>query len=97
MTGREDASGEAVSDAGIFSESEFVSGAGACIGITISEFDAPSQAMCPGNSWTFLTSITEFSATAVPQTPLPISISTQAGLPWNGPRTSWSFLLVRNP
>ena len=39
-----------------------------CRGITISELDALSQAICPGNSCTFLISMTASSDTAVPHT-----------------------------
>ena len=51
------------------------------MGTTISELDALSQAMCPGNWWTSLTSCVLPSATAVPHTPRPTGISMQAGLP----------------
>ena len=43
----------------------------------------------PGNSWTFSTRTVSSRAAAVPQTPLPTGISMQAGLPWNGPSTSF--------
>jgi hypothetical protein len=41
--------------------------------------------MCPGNACTSGTSWLRASATAVPQTPRPTGMRTQAGLPWNGP------------
>src|SRR2546423_9693296 len=50
-------------------------------GTTISEFDALSQAMCPGNSCTFGTIIVSHFAAAVPQTPSLIRIRTHAGFP----------------
>ena len=52
-----------------------------CSGITISEFEALSQAMWPLNSWTFGTSWVSPLAAAVPQTPLPQGMTTQAGRP----------------
>ena len=61
------------------------------IGITISDLLFASQAMWPGNACTSLTNWVLSSATAVPQTPLPIAIWTQAGWPWKGPRMSSSF------
>jgi len=57
-------------------------------GTTISEFEALSQAMCPGKSFTFGTIVVAHFAAAVPHTPWPIRMRTQAGLPWNGPSTS---------
>lgn len=47
------------------------------IGITISDLLFASQAMWPGNACTSLTNWVLSSATAVPQTPLPIAIWTQ--------------------
>lgn len=52
-----------------------------CNGSTISEFEAESQAICPANSCTSFTSWILSVATAVPHTPLPTGIVTQAGLP----------------
>jgi len=50
-------------------------------GTTSSERDAASQAMWPGNSSTSGTTIAVPRAAAVPHTPLPQAIRTQAGLP----------------
>jgi len=50
-----------------------------------SELEAESQAICPGNSWTFLTNWISPVARAVPQTPRPEGIRMQAVFPWNGP------------
>ncbi len=50
-------------------------------GTTISERDAASQAMCPGNSFTSGTTIVSRRAAAVPHTPLPSAMRTQATFP----------------
>ncbi len=55
------------------------------IGTTTSEFDAESQAIWPGKSCTSGTTTVSRRAAAVPQTPVPIGMRMQAGLPWNGP------------
>lgn len=34
---------------------------------------------------------------ALPQSPLPIEILTQAGLPWKGPKTNWLSRLIYIP
>ena len=57
-------------------------------GTTISERDAASQAMCPGNSSTSRTTMVRLSAAAVPHTPFPKAMRTQAGFPWKGPTTN---------
>src|ERR1044072_3325912 len=57
-------------------------------GTTISEFDALSQAVGPGNSCTFGTITVSHFAAPAPHTPWPTLLRTHAGLPWNGPRTS---------
>ena len=61
-------------------------------GTTISEREAASQAMCPGNSCTSATTSVRRSAAAVPHTPRPSAMRTHAGLPWNGPTTSSPYL-----
>jgi len=50
-------------------------------GTTSSERETGSQAIWPGNSWTSGTSTVAARAAAVPQTPFPSGIRTQAGLP----------------
>jgi hypothetical protein len=57
-------------------------------GTTISERDSLLQAMCPGNSSTSGTIIVFLSFQAVPQTPLPKLILSQAGGPTFGPNIS---------
>ena len=57
-------------------------------GTTSSDRDAVSQAMWPGNASTSGTRTDRRCAAAVPQTPLPSAMRTQAGRPWNGPNTS---------
>ncbi len=57
-------------------------------GTTTSLSEALSQAMWPGNAWTSGTTTVLRAAAAVPQTPLPSAMRTQAGLPWKGPSTS---------
>jgi hypothetical protein len=57
-------------------------------GTTSSERDAESQAMCPGNCSTSGTSCVRRVLAAVPHTPRPSAMRTQAGWPWNGPTTS---------
>jgi hypothetical protein len=52
--------------------------------------EAASQAMWPGKALTSSTRIELPRSTAVPQTPSPTAMRTQAGLPWNGPTTSSS-------
>lgn len=47
-------------------------------GMTISEFEAESHAMCPGNSWTFATRRAFLCENAVPQTPVPFLMCIQA-------------------
>jgi len=58
------------------------------IGITISLRLWLSHAICPWNWWTSSTQIVVLWYAAVPQTPFPIGIRTQATLPWNGPNIS---------
>ena len=53
----------------------------------ISELEAESQAICPGNSCTSFTSWISFVARAVPQTPRPFGIRIQAVFPWKGPKS----------
>ena len=62
-------------------------------GTTISEFDAESQAMWPGKACTSSTSTVSRRAAAVPHTPLPMAMRTQAGLPWNGPEHQLATLI----
>src|SRR5690606_34841506 len=57
-------------------------------GTTTSEREAASQAMCPGKALTSATTWVSRVVAAVPQTPRPSAMRTQAGLPWNGPTTS---------
>ena len=57
-------------------------------GTTISERDAASQTMWPGNACTSGTRCVARVAAAVPHTPLPTAMRTHAGCPWNGPSTS---------
>src|SRR5665213_508875 len=61
-------------------------------GMTISERDAASQAMWPGNWSTSGTTMVMRCRAALPQTPVPSAMRTQAGLPWNGPTTRSAFL-----
>ena len=56
--------------------------------MTNSDREAPSQGMWPGKAWTSGTSWGAPVRAAVPQTPLPQPMRTQAGLPWKGPSTS---------
>jgi hypothetical protein len=64
------------------------------IGTTISLFDAPSHAICPGKRSTSGTSCVSAVAAATPQTPRPKAMIWQATLPWKGPRMSWGFLVA---
>ena len=57
-------------------------------GTTSSEREFGSQAIWPGNSCTSGTITEAARDAAVPHTPFPHGMRTQAGLPWNGPRTS---------
>jgi elongation factor P len=57
-------------------------------GTTTSEFDAASQAMWPGKRCTSGTISVARRSAAVPQTPWPSGMRTQATRPWNGPTTS---------
>ena len=47
--------------------------------MTISDCEAASHAICPGNSWTFATRTVVRSAAAFPQTPRFSGMRTQAG------------------
>ena len=59
-------------------------------GTTISEREAASQAMWPGKLCTSGTTSVSRRAAAVPHTPFPSGMRTQAGLPMNGPSASSS-------
>ena len=52
-----------------------------CSGTTVSDTESVSQAMCPGKAWTSGTTRTSSFFYAVPQTPRPFSIRTQAAFP----------------
>ena len=62
-------------------------------GITISEFEAESQAMCPGNACTSSTSTVSRRAAAVPQTPLPMRDAHAGGLALEGPQHQFATLI----
>ena len=56
------------------------------MGTTISDREAASQAMCPGNAFTSGTTSVSRRAAAVPHTPLPSGMRTQARLPLERPQ-----------
>lgn len=56
------------------------------IGMQISELEAQSQAMCPGNLCTFSILWVSCVLAQVPTTPFPYGILVHATFPWKGPR-----------